>query len=107
MPRGKSIARLKDKITVSSSRSDADDHESLGADQEQAPEAQTFNYDASSSSAMPQNRGGDLFTTRSIYLQVQGLVEGQPFNVSLFCFHNDMFNDLKKKYHLTNAILDL
>jgi hypothetical protein len=47
-----------------------------------------------------------LFTAGSIYLQVQGLGEGQPFNVSLFRFHNDMFNDLKKN-HLTNAILDL
>jgi hypothetical protein len=39
MPRGKSIARRKGKITASSSRSNADDHESLGADQEQTPKA--------------------------------------------------------------------
>jgi hypothetical protein len=30
------------------------------------------------------------FTMRSIYLEVLGLMEDQPFNVSLFSFHNDM-----------------
>ena len=39
MPRRKSIARRDERITTCSSSSDADDHESLGANQEQAPEA--------------------------------------------------------------------
>jgi hypothetical protein len=34
MPRGKSIARCEDKIIVSSYSGDADDHDSLGTDQE-------------------------------------------------------------------------
>jgi len=37
-------------------------------------------------------RGGP-FTAGSIHPQVRGLVEGQPFDVSLLCFHNDMFNN--------------
>jgi phage gpG-like protein len=36
MPRGKSIACREDKITSNSSSSDADNHELLGANQEQA-----------------------------------------------------------------------
>jgi hypothetical protein len=39
MLRGKSIAHYEDKITTSSFSSDTDDHESLGADQEQTFEA--------------------------------------------------------------------
>jgi hypothetical protein len=35
---GKSIACCKDRITASSSNSNANDHESLDVDQEQAPE---------------------------------------------------------------------
>jgi len=35
---------------------DANDHKSLGVDQEQALEAQTLTHDASLSSAMPQHR---------------------------------------------------
>ena len=34
MPKGKSIACHEDRINASSSSSDADDHESLGVDQE-------------------------------------------------------------------------
>jgi len=34
MPRGKSIARHENKITASSSSNNADDHKSLGANQE-------------------------------------------------------------------------
>ena len=37
---------------VSSSSSDADDYESFGVDQEQAPEAQASTHDASSSNEM-------------------------------------------------------
>jgi hypothetical protein len=57
MSRRKSIACRENKIAASSSSSDADDHESLGADQEQA---HAFTYDVGSSSAMPQRRGGSL-----------------------------------------------
>jgi hypothetical protein len=89
MLRGKFIGRCKDMIIASSSNSDADNHDSLGAYQEQAW-ASTNN--ASSSSTMPQHRGGP-FTARFIYPQIQDLVEGQPFNVSLFFFYNDMFNN--------------
>ena len=39
MPSGKSIARHEDRILASSSSINDDDHESLGADQEQTPEA--------------------------------------------------------------------
>ena len=39
------------------------------------------------------------FTTGFIHLQVWGVVEERPFNVNLFCFHNDMFNNF-----LTNNI---
>jgi hypothetical protein len=39
MLRRKSIAGREGRITARSSRSDADDHELWGADQEQAPEA--------------------------------------------------------------------
>jgi hypothetical protein len=46
----------EDKIIVSSYSGDADDHDSLGTDQEQAPEAHASTYDAGSSSAMPQHR---------------------------------------------------
>jgi hypothetical protein len=38
---------------------------------------------------------GGPFTTGSIYPQLWGPMEGQPFNVSLFCFHN-MFNNFLK-----------
>jgi hypothetical protein len=38
MPRGKSIVRREDMIATSSSSKDADDHMSLGTDQEQALE---------------------------------------------------------------------
>jgi hypothetical protein len=34
MPRGKSITRYENKITASSSSNNADNHKSLGADQE-------------------------------------------------------------------------
>jgi hypothetical protein len=60
MSRGKSITRWEDIIAASSSRSDVDDHESLGADQEQALEAHTSTHDEGLSSVMPQHQG-DLF----------------------------------------------
>jgi hypothetical protein len=91
----KSIARCEDLITASSSSSDADDHESLGVDLEQASEAHASTHNVGSSSAMPQRRG-DPFTTGSIYPQVRDTMKGRPFNVSLFCFHNDMFNNCFK-----------
>jgi hypothetical protein len=58
MPREKSIARREDRIAASSSSSDADDHKSVGTDQEQVPEAQASSYDASSSNVMVQSQGG-------------------------------------------------
>jgi hypothetical protein len=106
----KSIARCEDLITASSSSSDADDHESLGVDLEQASEAHASIHNVGSSCAMPQCRGGSLyngsssvmpqcrggpFTTRSIYPQVRDPMIGQPFNASLFCFHNDFNNCFK------------
>jgi hypothetical protein len=36
------------------------------------------------------------FTTGSIYPKIRGLLEGWHFNVSFFCFHNDMFNNFLK-----------
>jgi len=66
MSRRKSIACRENKIAASSSSSDADNHKSLGADQEQAPKAHAFTYDVGSSSAMPQRRGGSLHS--KIYL---------------------------------------
>jgi hypothetical protein len=60
MPREKSIARLTNRITTSSSSSASNDHESLGADQEQAPETHASTHNAGSSSAMPPHQGGSL-----------------------------------------------
>jgi hypothetical protein len=54
MFRGKSIARREDMIATSSSSSGANDHESLGANQEQTPKARAFTYDMGSLSAMLQ-----------------------------------------------------
>jgi hypothetical protein len=62
-------------ISASSFSSDADDHDSLGADQEQVFEVQASTHEAGSSSAMPQHQGSP-FTTGSIYPQAQDLVEG-------------------------------
>jgi len=89
MSRRKSIACHENKIAASSSSSDADDHESLGADQEQA---QAFTYDVGHRVRCHNVEGGP-FIIGSIYSQVRDLVEGRPFNVSLFCFRNDMFNN--------------
>jgi hypothetical protein len=60
MFRGKSIARHEDMIATSSSSSGANDHESLGANQEQSPKARAFTYNMGSLSAMLQRRGGSL-----------------------------------------------
>jgi len=96
LPREKSIARHKNMITPSSSSSDADDYESLGVDQEHTWGTYTdlrcrlVECDATTLRWGP-------FTTRFIYLQVWGLVKWRPFNVSLFSFHNDMFNHFWKK----------
>ena len=68
MSKAKSIACRKDMIAVGSSSSNANDHESLGADQEHSFEAHALTHDAGLSSAMPQHQGGsihsgiDLFT---------------------------------------------
>jgi hypothetical protein len=56
MSREKSIAHRIDRITTSSSSNAPDDHESLGADQEQAFETQVATLDAGSSSAMLPRR---------------------------------------------------
>ena len=58
MPIEKSNARHEDKITASSSSSDANDHESLGANKKQELEAHASTHDAGLSSAMLQRRGG-------------------------------------------------
>jgi phage gpG-like protein len=55
MPRGKSIACREDKITSNSSSSDADNHELLGANQEQAS-----THNTGSLSAMLQHQEGSL-----------------------------------------------
>jgi hypothetical protein len=58
MFRKKSIARHKDMITANFSNSDNDNHESLGADQAEVPEAQaSTHHDTASSSAMLQRKG--------------------------------------------------
>jgi hypothetical protein len=54
MLREKFIARREDIITANSSRSDADDYELLGANQEHVPETQTSTHDLGSLSVMPQ-----------------------------------------------------
>jgi hypothetical protein len=56
MSREKSIAHRIDRITTSSSSNAPNDHESLGADQEQAFETQVATLDAGSSSAMLPRR---------------------------------------------------
>jgi hypothetical protein len=56
MPREKSIAHRIDRITTSSSSNAPNDHESLGADQEQAFETPVATLDAGSSSAMLPRR---------------------------------------------------
>jgi len=53
MPRGKSIERREHRIVASSSSSDNDNHESLDANQEEAPKAHASTHDAASSSVMP------------------------------------------------------
>ena len=58
MPKGKSIERCEDMITTSSSNSDNDNHESLGADQKETLEAQASIHNVASSSVMPQRGGG-------------------------------------------------
>jgi hypothetical protein len=73
MRRTKSTACHEHMITTNSSNSD--DDMSLGADQEEAP---ALTHDTVSS------RRWCPFTARSILLQVQDTLEGQPFNVSLF-----------------------
>jgi len=65
MPRKKFIARREDKLTTSSSISNAEDHESLGVNQEHPPEAQASTQDASLLGGMQQHRG-PLFTVGSI-----------------------------------------
>jgi hypothetical protein len=47
-------------MTANSSNIDNDDHELLGADQEEAHQAHASTHDAVYSSAMPQCRGGSL-----------------------------------------------
>jgi hypothetical protein len=60
MPLEKSIVSHEDRITTSSSTSDAGDHKSLGADQEYAHEAQPSTHNTRSSSAMLQHRGESI-----------------------------------------------
>jgi hypothetical protein len=67
MPQEKSIACHTDMSAVSFSNSAFEDHESLGADQEQAPETQESIYDDATS------RGGP-FIMRFIYSEIPGLV---------------------------------
>jgi hypothetical protein len=54
----KFITCCEDKISDSSISNNVDDHGSLNADQEQAPRAHAFTYDACSSSGMLQCREG-------------------------------------------------
>ena len=54
IPRGKSIACCEDRIAASSSSRDGNNHDSLGANQEQAPEAHASTYYTGSSSAICQ-----------------------------------------------------
>jgi hypothetical protein len=66
MPREKSIAHCTNMIAANSCSSASDDHESLGANQEHAPETQVATLDASSLSAMTPFQGGSLHS--GIYL---------------------------------------
>jgi hypothetical protein len=52
---GKAIAHREDMIVVSSYNNDANNHKSLGVDQEQAFEAHASTYNAGLSSVMPQH----------------------------------------------------
>ena len=60
MHREKSITRHTDRITTSFSSSASNDHESLGADQEQAPKTHASTHNVSSSSVMLPRQGGSL-----------------------------------------------
>jgi hypothetical protein len=53
IPRVTFIAQREVRIATKSSSNHVDDHESLSADQEEAPKAQASTHDATSSSAMP------------------------------------------------------
>jgi hypothetical protein len=58
MLREKSTARHEDRITASFSSSGNDNHESLGADQAEVPEAHaSTHHNTASSSAMLQRKG--------------------------------------------------
>ena len=80
MHKGKSIACCEHRIPASSSSSDNDIHESLGANQEKALETHALTHTLPYKVCCCNVEGGP-FT-----------MEGQPFNVRLFCFDNDMFN---------------
>ena len=60
MFREKLIACLMNRIAASSFSNDSNDHELLGADQEQTPQTQASTHDMSSSSAILSGRGGTL-----------------------------------------------
>jgi hypothetical protein len=92
---GEFIACCKDKIIVSSSSSNADNYKSFGADQEQALEAQALTHDTGLLKCDATTLRGSFYN-RMHLPQVRGLVEGQPFNISLFYSHNDLFNNFEK-----------
>ena len=82
MHREKSIAHHKYRIATSSSISNDDKNLSLGANKKEAPKAHASTHNAAFSSAMLQRRGRvGSFTVEFIHPQVQGIVEGRPFNV--------------------------
>ena len=60
MYKEKSVACHEHRIITSSYSSDDNNNVSLGADQEEAYEAHVLTHDATSSSAVPQHRGGVL-----------------------------------------------
>ena len=62
IPREKSLVRTMNRSTVSSCSNAFDDHDLLGVDHEQAPQAQAPSLDACLSSAMSPHGGG--VTTR-------------------------------------------
>jgi len=75
MPREKSIARYEHKIITNSFNSHNNNHESLGADQEEAFEAHALTHNVASSTVMSQHRVGDPFTGGSFHSQIQGAME--------------------------------
>jgi hypothetical protein len=103
MPREKSIAHRTDRITASFSSNASDDHESLGADQEQAPETQAATLDAGSSNAMLPRRERSFHN--KIHLPISIRLSGRTTFQCKFVFPlHQHVNNLKKKLISSNIL---